>query len=257
MLNTLEVTTDELMIVNAARALGNAAAAGKGVCFVGIGLPSTAANLARRIYDPEPVLIYESGCIGSKPSRLPLSIGDGELAETSDSVVGVPEIFAYWLQAGRIDIGFLSGAQVDKFGNINSTVIGTYCAPKTRLPGAGGAPEIASAAGQVMVIMRQSKRAFVDRVDFCSSFGYGDGKGHRERLGLRGGGPRIVITDLGVMEPDPETCELILTQVHPGVTAEHCIENTGWNLRVAKTLLVTEKVTTTEIETLRALQAAK
>jgi len=245
------------MIVNAARALGNAADAGEGVCFVGIGLPSTAANLARLLYDPQPILIYESGCIGSKPTRLPLSIGDGELADTSDEVVGVPEIFAYWLQAGRIDIGFLSGAQLDKFGNINSTVIGSYDSPKTRLPGAGGAPEIASAAGQVIVIMRQSRRSFVEKVDFRTSVGFGDGKGHRERLGLRGGGPRIVITDLGVMEPDPETCELILTQVHPGVTPEICKENTGWQLRLAPTLLETEPVTANEINVLRALQAAK
>ena len=150
-----EYTTDELMIVNAARQLGALAAAGKRQCFVGIGLPSTAANLARRLYPIEPVLIYESGCIGSKPTRLPLSIGDGELAETTDAVVSVPEIFAYWLQAGRIDIGFLSGAQLDKFANINSTVIGAYESPKTRLPGAGGAPEIAASAGAVMVIMRQ------------------------------------------------------------------------------------------------------
>ena len=245
------------MIVNAARALGNAADAGEGVCFVGIGLPSTAANLARLLYDPQPILIYESGCVGSKPTRLPLSIGDGELADTSDEVVGVPEIFAYWLQAGRIDIGFLSGAQLDKFGNINSTVIGSYDSPKTRLPGAGGAPEIASAAGQVIVIMRQSRRSFVEKVDFRTSVGFGDGKGHRERLGLRGGGPRIVITDLGVMEPDPETCELILTQVHPGVTPEICKENTGWQLRLAPTLLETEPVTANEINVLRALQAAK
>jgi glutaconate CoA-transferase subunit B len=253
----LTFTTDELMIVNAARALGNAAASGKGVCFVGIGLPSTAANLARMLYKPEPVLIYESGCIGSKPTRLPLSIGDGELADTSDSVVSVPEIFSYWLQAGRIDIGFLSGAQLDKFGNINSTVIGTYDGPKTRLPGAGGAPEIASAAGQVMVIMRQSRRSFVDKVDFRSSIGFGDGKGNRERLGLRGGGPRIVITDLGVMAPDPETCELILTHLHPGVTPEQCIESTGWKLQMTPTLLETEPVTADELNALRALQEAK
>ena len=149
-------TTDEVMIVNAARQLGELAAAGKPVCFVGIGLPSTAANLARRLYTPPPVLVYESGCIGSKPQRLPLSIGDGELAETADAVVSVPEIFAYWLQAGRIDVGFLGGAQLDKFGNINSTVIGDYDDPRTRLPGAGGAPEIAASAGAVMVIMRQS-----------------------------------------------------------------------------------------------------
>src|SRR3954463_1730198 len=180
-----DYSTDELMIVNAARRLGALAAAGKPQCFVGIGLPSTAANLARRLYPIEPVLIYESGCIGSKPTRLPLSIGDGELAETSDAVVSVPEIFAYWLQAGRIDIGFLSGAQLDKYANINSTVIGSYESPKTRLPGAGGAPEIAASAGAVMVIMRQSRRAFVERCDFRPSIGFGDGAGAREGLGVR------------------------------------------------------------------------
>jgi len=250
------VTTDDLMIVSAARALGTLAAAGRAVCFVGIGLPSTAANLARHLYSPEPILIYESGCIGSKPMRLPLSIGDGELAESSDSVVSVPEIFSYWLQAGRVDVGFLGGAQLDKLGNINSTVIGSYDSPNTRLPGAGGAPEIAAAAGQVMVIMRQSKRAFVERCDFRSSFGFGDGPGHRERLGLRGGGPRLIITDLGVLEPDPESCELVQTQIHPGVTTEQCVENTGWQLHIADDLIVTEPISSHEIAALRALQAA-
>ena len=251
-----QISTDGLMIVNAARVLGTLAAAGKAACFVGIGLPSTAANLARRLYSPEPVLIYESGCIGSKPTRLPLSIGDGELADTSDSVVSVPEIFSYWLQAGRIDVGFLGGAQLDKFGNINSTVIGSYDKPKTRLPGAGGAPEIAATAGQVIVIMRQTKRAFVDRCDFRTSFGFGDGPGHRERLGLRGGGPKIVITDLGVLEPDLETCELVQTQMHLGVTAEQCVENTGWKLRIAENVITTEAVTDREVNALRELQSA-
>jgi glutaconate CoA-transferase subunit B len=153
------------------------------------------------------VLVYESGCIGSKPTRLPLSIGDGELGDTADAMVSVPEIFAYWLQAGRIDVGFLGGAQLDRFANINSTVIGRYDQPSTRLPGAGGAPEIAASAGSVMVIMRQSRRAFVERCDFRSSIGFGDGAGDRERLGLRGAGPRWIITDLGVLEPDPVTCE--------------------------------------------------
>lgn len=250
------ISADDLMIVSAARALGTLASAGRSVCFVGIGLPSTAANLARHLYSPEPILIYESGCIGSKPTRLPLSIGDGELADTSDSVVSVPEIFAYWLQAGRVDVGFLGGAQLDKFGNINSTVIGSYDSPKTRLPGAGGAPEIAAAAGQVMVIMRQSKRAFVERCDFRSSFGFGDGPGHRQRLGLRGGGPRLIITDLGVLEPDPESCELVLTQIHPGVTTEQCSENTGWQLRFADNLVTTEPISGHEIDALRTLQAA-
>ena len=245
------------MIINAARQLGALAAAGKPVCFVGIGLPSTAANLARRLYDPPPVLVYESGCIGSKPTRLPLSIGDGELGETSDSVVGVPEIFAYWLQAGRIDIGFLGGAQLDRFGNINSTVIGEYDHPATRLPGAGGAPEIAASAGAVMVIMRQSKRAFVERCDFRSSVGFGDGPGHRERLGLRGGGPQWVITDLGVLAPHPETCELQMVALHVGVTREQAIAATGWPLTFAdKVPPVTDALTETELDALRQLQAA-
>ena len=176
-----EVSADDVMIVNAARCLSNDLA-----CFVGIGLPSTAANLARRLHAPDCVLIYESGCIGSKPTRLPLSIGDGELAETSDAVVSVPEIFAYWLQAGRIDVGFLGAAQLDRFGNINSTVIGDYGHPTTRLPGAGGAPEIAASAGEVIVIIRQNPRSFVERCDFVTSVGFGRHAGDRQRLGLQG-----------------------------------------------------------------------
>jgi glutaconate CoA-transferase subunit B len=226
------------------------------VCFVGIGLPSTAANLARRMYDPSPVLVYESGCIGSKPTRLPLSIGDGELGETADAVVSVPEIFAYWLQAGRIDVGFLGGAQLDRFANINSTVIGSYDSPRTRLPGAGGAPEIAASAGQVMVIMRQSARAFVERCDFRSSMGFGDGPGDRERLGLSGGGPKLVITDLGLLQPDPQTCELVMTALHPGVTREACTAATGWPLRFAADLHQTVWPTDSEIASLREIQAA-
>jgi glutaconate CoA-transferase subunit B len=252
----MTATTDEIMIVNAARQLGSLAASGKPVCFVGIGLPSTAANLARRLYDPAPVLVYESGCIGSKPQRLPLSIGDGELAETADAVVSVPEIFAYWLQAGRIDVGFLGGAQLDKFGNINSTVIGQYESPRTRLPGAGGAPEIAASAGAVMVIMRQSKRAFVERCDFRSSIGFGDGPGERERLGLRGSGVRWVITDLGVLQPDPHTCELTVRALHAGVTPEQMTEATGWSVRFADDVGESAPPTEHELTALRALQAA-
>jgi len=247
---------DDVMIVNAARALGARAATGRRVCFVGIGLPSTAANLARRLYDPAPILVYESGCIGSKPTRLPLSIGDGELADTADAVVSVPEIFAYWLQAGRIDVGFLGGAQVDRFGNINSTVIGRYDAPSTRLPGAGGAPEIATSAGEVIVIMRQLARAFVERCDFVSSVGFGDGPGARERLGLRGRGPKLVITDLGILEPDPETCELVMTALHPGVTREDAAAATGWALRFADELGATAALSQDELGQLRELQAA-
>jgi glutaconate CoA-transferase subunit B len=249
-------TTDELMIVNAARRLGELAAAGHPVCFVGIGLPSTAANLARRLYSPPPVLVYESGCIGSKPSRLPLSIGDGELGDSADAVVGVTEIFAYWLQAGRVDVGFLGGAQIDRLANINSTVIGSYEAPTTRLPGAGGAPEIAASAGAVMVIMRQSRRAFVERCDFRSSVGFGDGPGDRERLGLRGRGPQWVITDLGVLGPDPTTCELVMVAVHPGVTREQAAGATAWPLRFADPLPTTERPTAAELQALRELQAA-
>jgi glutaconate CoA-transferase, subunit B len=250
-------TTDEVMIVNAARQLGALAADGKPVCFVGIGLPSTAANLARRLYDPAPILVYESGCIGSKPSRLPLSIGDGELGETADAVVSVPEIFASWLQAGRIDVGFLGGAQIDRLANINSTVIGSYDAPKTRLPGAGGAPEIAASAGAVMVIMRQTRRAFVPRCDFRSSIGFGDHHGHREELGLRGAGPQWVITDLGVLQPDPATSELRLVALHPGVSIDDACANTGWDLAVAEGLVTTDVPTEPELGALRALQAAQ
>jgi glutaconate CoA-transferase subunit B len=185
-----------------------------------------------------------------------LSIGDGELAETADAVVSVPEIFAYWLQAGRIDVGFLGGAQLDKFGNINSTVIGQYDAPRTRLPGAGGAPEIAASAGAVMVIMRQSKRAFVERCDFRSSIGFGDGPGDRERLGLRGGGVRWVITDLGVLEPDADTCELTVRALHGGVTREQMSEATGWAVRFANDVGVSAPPNEQELTALRELQAA-
>ena len=244
-------SADDVMIVNAARALTSDT-----VCFVGIGLPSTAANLARRLHAPDCVLIYESGCIGSKPTRLPLSIGDGELGETSDAVVSVPEIFAYWLQAGRVDVGFLGGAQLDKFGNINSTVIGSYDAPRTRLPGAGGAPEIAASAGQVYVIMRQTKRAFVERCDFRSSIGFGDGKGDRERLGLRGGGVQLVVTDLGLLRPDPDTCELTMTALHPAVTREQAEAATGWPLLFAPGCTETAAPTPEELTALARLRAA-
>jgi len=245
-------TADEMMSVAAARALRDDTA-----CFVGIGLPSTAANLARRTHAPNLVLIYESGTIGAKPSRLPLSIGDGVLAETAETVVGVPEVFNYWLQPGRIETGFLGAAQIDRFGNINTTVIGPdYQHPKVRLPGAGGAPEIAASCRQVIVIVRQSRRTFVERVDFVTSFGYGSGPGDRERLGLTGRGPVLVITDLGVLEPDPRTRELTLTSLHPGVTVERAREATGWELAVAAEVATTAPPTALELETLRALEAA-
>src|SRR5450631_3929343 len=209
-----DYTSDEMMTVSAARALRDGV-----TCFVGIGLPSAAANLARATHAPRLVLIYESGTIGAKPDRLPLSIGDGILAETADAVVSVPEIFNYWLQPGRIDVGFLGAAQIDKFGNINTTVVGDYRHPKVRLPGAGGAPEIAASCREVIVVIRQSHRSFVERADFITSVGYGSGPGDRERLGLTGAGPKKIITDLGVLEPDPETLEFTMTGFYPGVSA--------------------------------------
>jgi len=246
----VEWTTDEMMTVAAARALADGSS-----CFVGIGLPSTAANLARRTHAPGLVMIYEAGAIGAKPDRLPLSIGDGILATTADAVVTVPEIFNYWLQPGRIDVGFLGAAQIDRFGNINTTVIGTdYANPKVRLPGAGGAPEIAASCGEVIVIVRQNTRSFVERVDFVTSVGYGQGPGDRERLGLTGRGPVRVITDLGVLEPDPESLELTLTQVHPGVDAAQAQAATGWELAVTDDLRDTPSPTPEELETLRELQ---
>lgn len=246
-------TADEMMTVAAARQLRDGAA-----CFVGIGLPSTAANLARATHAPGLVLIYESGCLGAKPDRLPLSIGDGILADTADAVVSVPEVFNYWLQPGRIDVGFLGAAQLDRFGNINTTVIGgSYGDPKVRLPGAGGAPEIAASCREVVVVVRQSMRTFVDRVDFVTSVGYGGGPGDRERLGLRGAGPRLVITDLGILEPDPRTCELTLTHLHPGATVEQARAATGWDLAVADEIVSIEPPTPHELSVLRALEATK
>ena len=242
-------SADEMMTVAAARALRDGQ-----VCFVGIGLPSTAANLARRLHAPRLVLIYESGTIDTRPAELPLSIGDGILADSALTVVSVPEIFNYWLQPGRIDVGFLSGAQIDRMGNINTTVIGEYDEPAVRLPGSGGAPEIASSCREVIVVMRHQLRAFVEQVDFVTSVGFGTGPGDRELLGLRGAGPVRVITDLGALEPDPETAELVLTALHPGVTVEQVRAETGWPVQVAADLMITAPPRTTELETLRAMR---
>jgi glutaconate CoA-transferase subunit B len=241
-----------MMTVAAARAL-----VGRRSCFVGIGIPSTAANLARRLHAPDLVLVYESGAIGAKPGRLPLSIGDGELAETADAVVSVPEIFNYWLQPGRIDVGFLSAAQLDRFGNLNTTVIGDYRRPTVRLPGSGGAPEIAASCREVFLMIRQSRRTFVEELDFVTSVGYATGGDARERLGLRGRGPVLLVTDLGVLEPDPVTRELTLTRVHPGVEVADVRAATGWDLAVADDLAGTEPPTDRELETLRRLVEGK
>jgi glutaconate CoA-transferase, subunit B len=244
-------TAEEMMTVAAARYLRDGT-----VCFVGIGRPSTAANLARATHAPGVVLVYESGTIGAKPDRLPLSIGDGLLADTADAVVNVPEVFSYWLQSGRVDVGFLGAAQIDRFGNINTTIVGSdYRRPTVRLPGAGGAPEIAALSKEVIVIVHQSPRTFVERVDFVTSVGYGDGPGARERLGLPGAGPRLVITDLGVLSPDPVTCELTLTHIHPGVDLSKVRAATGWSLSVAEELAISAPPTAYELAVLRRLEA--
>jgi glutaconate CoA-transferase subunit B len=245
-------TPAEMMTVAAARALPDGA-----TCLVGIGLPSTAANVARRLHAPRLVLVYESGTIGSRPPSLPLSIGDGILAETADTVVGVVELFNYWLQPGRIDIGFLGAAQLDRFANINTTVVGPYEQPVVRLPGAGGAPEIASSCREVIIVLRHGPDKLVETVDFVTSVGYGAGPGDRARLGLRGGGPTRVITDLGLLSPDPATCELVLTHVHPGVTVEQVRAATGWELRVAEGLETTPPPTAQELETVRAVERTR
>lgn len=237
------------MTIATARMLANGT-----VCFVGIGLPSAAANLARITHAPEVVLIYESGTIGAKPDVLPLSIGDGELAETANTVVSVPEIFSYWLQAGRVDVGFLGAAQIDKFANLNTTVIGgNYESPRVRLPGAGGAPEIATAAKEVVVILRQSKRTFVEKLDFVTSSGYLNGPAQGASLGARGRGLTTVITDLGVMTSDPVTRELALSALHPGVKVEQVKQSTGWELRVAPEVGITPPPTAEELAALRNL----
>lgn len=240
----------ELMTVAAARALTD-----RTVCFVGIGLPSEAATLARLTHAPHAVLIYESGTIDTKPKTLPLSIGDPELAETATELVSVPEIFAYWLQGGRIDVGFLGAAQVDRFANINTTVIGEYNSPAVRLPGAGGAPEIASSAKEVFVAVRHRRRTFVEELDFVTSVGHASGNGSRATLGLPGSGPSRVITDLGVLRPDPKAGELVLTALQPGVTVANVLEETGWDLRVADDLVALDPPTPEELRILRDLHA--
>jgi len=223
------------------------------VCFVGIGMPSTAANLARAMHAPHAVLIYESGTIGAKPTKPPLSIGDGELAETADSVVSVPQIFSYWLQAGRVDVGFLGAAQLDKFGNINTTVVGDYDHPKVRLPGAGGAPEIAASAKQTFIMLRQTPRAFVDELDFRTSVGNHSGGTSRRDLGMSGAGPTAIITDIGVLRPDADSGEFVLMELHPGRTTDEAIAATGWQLRVSDDLVMTVPPTDAELSALRRL----
>ena len=243
-------TADEMMTVAAARRLWNGC-----VCFVGIGLPSAACNLARLTHAPDIVLIYESGTIGTRPNVLPLSIGDGELADTASCVVPLPEVFSYLLQGGRVDVGFLGAAQIDRFGNLNSTVIGAYEKPRTRLPGAGGAQEIAAHAKETFVVMRATPRTFVERLDFRTSMGFLDGGDARARTNARGGGPRAVITDFGVLEPAAQTNELTLTTLFPKTTVDTARAAVGWPLAVAAKIETMAPPTAHELEVLRALHA--
>lgn len=240
----------EMMTVAAARALSDA-----DVCFVGIGLPSAACNLARLTHAPRLTLLYESGTLETRPTVLPLSIGDGELCETALATVSVPEMFQYWLQGERITVGFLGGAQVDRFGNLNSTVIGDYARPKVRLPGSGGATEIATGCQRIYIVMRHNPRAFVERLSFQTSLGHGPTGRERRALGVRTEGPALLVTDLCVMVPHPETKEFQVTTLHPGVTRAQVMSATGWSVRFADTVTETPAPTTVELEALRDLNA--
>ena len=245
-----DFTPDEMMTIAAARALKN-----DDVCFVGIGAPSAACNVARLTHAPGITLIYESGTIGTAPNVLPLSIGDGELSETAITTVSVPEMFRYWLQGGHVSVGFLGAAQLDKFGNINTTVIGDYHHPKTRLPGGGGAPEIASSCGEIFITLKQSKRGLVEKIDFFTSFGHGTGGDARARLGLKTKGPTLLITDLAIWKPDPESKEFTVVSLHRGVTRQQVQETCGWTVKFAATLDETPAPTALELQTLRDLKA--
>lgn len=249
-MSELDFTPDEMMTIAAARALKNT-----DVCFVGIGAPSAACNIARLTHAPDVTLIYESGTIGTAPSVLPLSIGDGELCETAVTTVSVPEMFRYWLQGGRVTVGFLGAAQIDRFGNINTTVIGDYDSPKTRLPGGGGAPEIASSCGEIFITLKQSKRAMVEKIDFFTSFGHGEGGDHRARLGITTKGPTLMVTDLAVWKSDPETAEFTVVSLHPGVSRDMVQDTCGWAVRFADELSETPHPTEIELSTLRDLRA--
>ncbi|MGI9365247.1 MAG: CoA-transferase subunit beta [Rhizobiaceae bacterium] len=245
-----DVTASEMMTIAASRVLGN-----DDVCFVGIGAPSAACNVARLTHAPDITLIYESGTIGTAPDVLPLSIGDGELCETALTTVSVPEMFRYWLQGGRVTVGFLGAAQLDKFGNINTTVIGDYHNPKTRLPGGGGAPEIASSSGQVYITMKQSLRGMVEKIDFYTSFGHGDGGDHRQRLGLTTAGPTLLITDLAVWTPDSVSKEFTVRSLHPGITRQMVQDTCGWAVSFDPQVEETSPPTELELTTLRELNA--
>jgi glutaconate CoA-transferase, subunit B len=236
----------EMLVVAGARAL-----AGRRVCFVGIGLPNIAVALARHTVAPEIELIYESGVYGSRPARLPLSIGDPCLVTGATSVMSMVELFQYFLQGGLVDVGFLGAAQLDRHGNINTTVIGDYRRPKVRLPGSGGACEIAINAREVFILMRQSSRSFVERIDFRTSPGNLGGAASRAAQGWQGKGPSVVVTDLGSYDFDPETGEMRLLAVHPGVSLDDVRAATGWDLRVADDLRTTPAPSDEELRLIR------
>lgn len=240
--------SDEMMAVAGARQIMD----GK-VCLIGIGLPTEAAILAKRHHAPNAVLVYESGVIDTRPSKAPLSIGDGDLAQNSQSIVSLPEMFNYWLQGGRIDVGFLGAAQIDRFGNINTTVIGDYDRPTVRLPGSGGAPEIAGFAGEIIVIVRHTTRALVEEIDFVTSVGHIDGKTDRKTLGFSGSGPSRLVTDLGILTCDPVTKEFVLGGVFAGVEVETVRERTAWDLRVSDNLEEVEPPSSQELQILREI----
>ncbi len=243
-------SASEMMTVAAARALGN-----DDICFVGIGLPSAACNLARLTHAPRLTLVYESGTIETKPTVLPLSIGDGELCETALTTVSVPEMFQYWLQGGRISVGFLGGAQVDRFGNLNSTVIGSYDKPKVRLPGSGGATEIATGCQRIYIVMRHNPRAFVPKLDFMTTLGHGPTGVERRELGVKTEGPVLIVTDLCTLTPHADTREFEVVSLHPGITREQVRSATGWDVRFGDTVVETQAPTINELETLRDLNA--
>ncbi|OGO35081.1 MAG: 3-oxoadipate--succinyl-CoA transferase subunit B [Chloroflexi bacterium RBG_16_54_18] len=234
----------ELMIVNAARLLRD-----RDVVFVGVGQPNLACNLARRTHAPNLLMIYEAGVIGAQPARLPLSIGDPTLVSGATAVCSMYDIFAFYLQRGYVDVGFMGGAQIDRFGNINATVIGDYQHPKVRLPGSGGSKEISAWANRVYIMTPHQKRRFPEKCDFRTSAGFLSGRKEREAAGLRGAGPQAVVTDIGILEPD-ENGELVLAAIHPGKSEKEAIANTGWELKVAPALRLTEPPSTEELRIL-------
>lgn len=245
-----QYTRSEMMTIAASRALKNT-----DVCFVGIGAPSAACNVARLTHAPDITLIYESGTLNTKPEVLPLSIGDGELCDTALTTVSVPEMFRYWLQGGRITVGFLGGAQIDKFANLNTTVVGDYHNPKVRLPGGGGAPEIAINCGEIFITMAMGNRAFMEKLPFITSMGHGEGGDFRAKQGVKTKGPTRVITDMCIFEPDAKSKELTVTSIHEGVTREEIQSNCNWQVKFAKQVNETPAPTPLELSTLRDINA--